>query len=469
MSIPATADGLELAAAIRRGDFSAEELLERVGSRIDAVNPAIRAVVARWEADQAFDPKGPFAGVPLLLKDLLAEVRGTPLTMGSALLRGHICARESAIVGRLRAAGLRPIGRTSVPEFGFLPVTEPRLHGPCRNPWDLERTPGGSSGGAAAAVAAGIVPFAHGTDAGGSLRVPAACCGLFALKPSRGRVAVGTGQEDVLGGMTSEHVISWSVRDSAAVLGATSVSPPPRSLLEVVARDPPPLRIGMMTGAGGFGPVRAECVTAVHEVATLCEALGHEVVAADGAFARAIDLAAFFAALGDFVAHAVHRTVEGLAVELGRRVTAEEVEARTWAVAERGARLDARAMLRAVLLLEATGQALACLFDETGAAVLLTPTLSAPPPRIGHFDAIAPTDVAAFFHAKASLVTFPPLFNVGGQPAMSVPLVWSEEGLPIGTQFAAPIGKDELLLALAGQLERARPWGERRPPLFVSG
>ncbi|MCA9635725.1 MAG: amidase, partial [Myxococcales bacterium] len=357
-SIPAIADGLALAASIRRGELSVEELLARVVERIDAINPAIHAVVARWEADEDFEPRGPFGGVPLLLKDLLAEVPGTPLAMGSALLRGHVCARESPMVRRLRTAGLRPFGRTSVPEFGFLPVTEPHLYGPCRNPWDPARSPGGSSGGAAAAVAAGIVPLAHGTDAGGSLRVPAACCGLFALKPSRGRVIIGEGQDDVLGGLTAEHAITRSVRDSAVFLAASSATPPSNDLLDVVARDPGRLRIGLVRGTGAVGPLHPDCVSAVESAAALCESLGHKVLEVDRVFARTIDLGAFFDALADFVTHAVHRTIEGIGAEIGRRVAPEEVEVRTWAVAEHGARLGARAMLRAALRLEASGQAL---------------------------------------------------------------------------------------------------------------
>ncbi len=464
-----TTSALDLADAVRRGAIAQEALWARVCERIEAVNPALGAVVARWQPEAAPlrpEADAPFVGVPLLLKDLLAEASGTPLTMGSALLREHVCDRDSALVRSLRRAGFRPCGRTSVPEFGYLPVTEPRLYGPCRNPWDLTRSPGGSSGGAAAAVAAGIVPLAHGTDAGGSLRVPASCCGLFSLKPSRGLVELAPAQRDIIGGLTAEHVICRSVRDSAALLAATTSS----ARIDVAAtveRAPPPLRIGYVTHIPGIRDEHPDCVAAVRDAASLCEELGHPVEDFGERFRRAVDVPAFFAALAGFVAVAVHQTVRGLGVDRGRYVTRDEVEPLTWALAERGAQLNARALLDVVTQLRRTGQALDALFAEHPGLVLLTPTLSDLPPKLGSFGPDA-RPLEEIFQEKARLVTFPPLFNVGGQPAVNVPLWWNGASLPIGVQLATTLGGDLPLLSLSAQLERARPWNHRVPPLFVS-
>ncbi|MBX3466356.1 MAG: amidase [Planctomycetes bacterium] len=489
-------DALGLAALVRAGEVTARELVDEALARLDALNPRLNAVVAvraaAARAAAAGPLEGPLAGVPFLLKDLLGAIAGESTTCGSRLWQGHVAACDTELVRRFGRAGLICVGRSSTPELGILPVTEPEAYAPARNPWDLSRTPGGSSGGSAAAVAAGIVPLASGGDGGGSIRIPASCCGLFGLKPSRGRTPTGPEAVEHWQGCAVEHVLTRTVRDSAAVLDATHgpdpgapyVAPPPaRPFLEEVGAPPGRLRIAFtrrpLLPAPGVHP---DCVAAVDEAAALCAELGHEVEEAhpplDGdAFARAFVLMIIGEVAADL--RAAERT-------LGRRVRHGDIEPGTHVLRLLGEAYSAADFALAVRDLKATGRVLAPFFARHD--VLLTPTLATPPlpvgaltprgaeralivtlTRLGAAGALRALGVLERIAATAyAFAAFTAPFNASGQPAMSVPLHASPEGLPIGVQFAARPGEEGLLLRLAGQLEAARPWRGRRPPVHAS-
>ncbi|MCO5168955.1 MAG: amidase [Planctomycetes bacterium] len=488
MSLPdyADHDALGLAALVRAGQVSPRELVDEALARIEATNPrlnavvAVRAAAARSEAQGPLE--GPLAGVPFLVKDLLGALQGESTTCGSRLWRGHAAACDTELVRRWRRAGLIVVGRTSTPELGLLPVTEPEAYGPARNPWDPSRTPGGSSGGSAAMVAAGVVPLASGGDGGGSIRIPASCCGLFGLKPSRGRTPTGPEAVDHWQGCAVEHVLTRSVRDSAAVLDATHgpdpgapyvAPPPPRPFLEEVGAPPGRLRIAFtrrpLLPAPGVHP---ECVAAVDEAAALCAELGHDVEEAhpplDGdAFARAFVMMVIGEAAADL------RAAERV---LGRRVRHGDVEPGTHVLRLLAEAYSAADFALAVRDLKATGRVLAPFFARHD--LLLTPTLATPPlevgaltprgaeralmmalTRLGAAGALRALGVLERLAATAyGFAAFTAPFNASGQPAMSVPLRWTPDGLPVGVQFAARLGEEGTLLRLAAQLEAARPW-----------
>jgi amidase len=489
-------DALGLAQLVRSRQISAEELVAAAIERIEARNPGLNAVVhllderARAEAraiDAAVErTRGPLSGVPFLLKDLLATCIGAPTTESCRLLADTIAVADSELVARYRRAGLVFLGKTNTPEFGILPVTESRLRGPTRNPWDLAFNAGGSSGGSAAAVAAGLVPAAHGSDGGGSIRIPASCCGLFGLKPTRGRNPLGPAVGDVLGGFVQEHVISRSVRDSAALLDATSgadagapYAAPSRSrpFLGEVARDPGRLRIAWTADALLGGDTHPDCRAAVEDAARLCTALGHDVEAAAPALA-ASRLVRTYLIVGTVDAAGMVRAAIARAE---RKARFEDFEPHTWLLATIGSRLGAVEYAEALETARMTGRDMARFHEKFD--VLLTPTMAYPPLRVGQLrvtavqaaliralrtvpvkpalDRILDVLASAAFEATANTM----LFNMTGQPAMSVPLFWSSSGLPIGVQFAGRFGDEATLLRLAAQLETARPWFSRRPPL----
>ena len=486
-------DGLGLAALVRSGQVSAAELLETALARIDALNPALNAVI-RMRREQAraegarIDPAAPFAGVPFVLKDLLATLAGEPTSGGTRLLAELPRPRDSELVRRFRAAGVQIVGRSNTPEFGLMPYTEPLLYGPTRNPWSLAHSPGGSSGGSAAAVAAGLVPLASGGDGGGSIRIPASCCGLFGLKPSRGLTPTGPDLGELWHGFAIEHVLSRSVRDSAAMLDATSgadagapyAAPlPARPFLAEVGADPGRLRIAF-TRLPLFGnaPVHVDCIDALEDAARLLVSLGHEVEEAD----PVLDREACARAFAIVIAAETRAEIEALARLVGRRPHQRDFEAATFSTGLLGRSISAAVYAGAVNTLQLTARKLAPFFARHN--VLLTPTLATPPPRIGALqpsatemrqmrvvnalgagwllDALGAVDQMA--QKTFAFIPFTPLFNATGQPAMSVPLHWNADGLPIGVQFAARFGEDSMLLRLAGQLEAARPWFARRPP-----
>jgi amidase len=484
-------DAVGLAGLVQSKQVSPRELVEAALARIDAVNPRINAVIHRLDeqARRAADgplPEGPFRGVPFLVKDLDGTLAGAPCQMGSRSLRDHVAPRDSELFARYRRAGLVFVGKTNTPEFGILAITEPELHGPTRNPWDRARVPGGSSGGSAAAVAAGVVPVAHGGDGGGSIRIPASCCGLFGLKPTRGRMPLGPDLSEGWHGFVVPHVLSRSVRDSAAFLDATQgpdvgapyVAPPPEGpFLAEVGRPPGVLRVGFTLRSILGKKTDPACARATEEALALLSELGHEV--------REISLPidpeelslAYLSVVAAGTAAAVNET-EGLT---GRRPSPELFEPPTWLLWQVGNALSAVELEEARNKIGRAARAVGQLFESID--VLVTPTLAHPPARVGELGLkphervglaalrrAAPRPVLRAVLrdlAERSLEKTPNtmLFNMTGQPAMSLPLGWSG-GLPIGVQVVGRFGAEATLLRLAAQVEGARPWFDRLPVLL---
>lgn len=485
-------DALGLAGLVRAKEVTPGELLDEALSRVAAWNPKLNAVVRLMEEPARRDiarglPEGPFTGVPFLLKDLMSAVGGVPLSNGSRFLAGFVPTADCELVRRYRAAGLILAGKTSTPELGLLPFTEPELFGPARNPWDLSRTPGGSSGGSAAAVAAGIVPMAHGGDGGGSIRIPASCCGLFGLKPTRGRTPMGPEIGDAWNGFVVEHAVTRSVRDSAALLDATSgpdpgapwyPPAPERPFLEEVTREPGRLRIAVTARPFLGRQVHPDCLRVLGETARLLEGLGHTVEEA----APEIDGEAFALDFVTMLCGEVRAELDEAAERLGRSPALGELEAATHALRLLGGSIRAGEYDAAVRRLRLAGRRVGTFFE--GRDVLMTPTLASPPVPVGALqlrpaEKIAAKSMAALragwllravgiLEATAKktfdFIPFTPPFNVSGQPAMSVPLGSSAEGLPVGVHFVGRFADEATLFRLAGQLERARPWASRRPP-----
>lgn len=463
-------DATAQAELVAAGEVTARELAEQSIARIEKLDGSVNAVIHR-RFERAMDeieaglPAGPFRGVPFVIKDLFADSAGDPAHHGNRALRdaGWTAQQDSWLVTRLRAAGFAFLGRTNTPEFGLVPVTEPLAYGPCRNPWDLSRSPGGSSGGSAAAVASGMVPVAHASDGGGSIRIPASMCGLVGLKPSRGRTTLGPdGDESAL---AVQHVVARSVRDTAALLdvlrgpgpGDMVIAPsPPRSYVSELKVRPARLRVGILDSSPG-GPVDPECQAAVKTAAGLLEHLGH-VVSDDH---PQIDLDASRRFGSRWVVNTRMR-LNWLAGLLGREVTADDVEPLTWAMASVGQQLSGIDYAAAV----AAGSALNRRFGGWWQHhdLLITPTLGQLPPLIGELEP-PPDDPFATQERTGWLVPFTTHFNVTGQPAISLPLHVSRAGLPVGVQIVAAYGREDLLIQVAAQLEDAAPWADRRPEL----
>jgi len=465
-------DGLGLAELIRTKEVTAEEVLAATLERIDARNPAINAVVTRMDeqaraAIRAGLPDGPFKGVPHLLKDLGALYTGVVTSYGSRLFADYIADHDSEIVTRMKRAGLVIVGKSNTPEMGIAPSTEPRLHGVTRNPWSLDHSAGGSSGGAAAAVAAGMLPMAHATDGGGSIRIPASACGLFGLKPTRARNPMGPDAGEGWSGASIGHAVTWTVRDSAALLDATSgpdvgdpywAPPPARPFLQEVGRDPGRLRIALTTAPWIEGPVDPECADAARAAARLCESLGHHIEEAR----PQIDEAAWLKSTLVIVTASLTFTLETRAAALGRALKSDDVERITWERVELGKTFSAADYARAIHTVHRTGRAVARFLERYD--VLITPTMAKPPHPLGVLSLSSP-DSAAFMAGRSASVGFTSLFNSSGHPAMSVPLAMSRSGLPLGVQFVARFGDEATLFRLASQLEAAQPWKDRRPRL----
>jgi amidase len=463
-------DATAQAELVRRKEVKPLELVDAAIERIERLNPILNAVVTpMYEQARATAagklPKGPFTGVPFLIKDIVASYAGVRMTLGSSFLRNFVPTTDSELVMRLKRAGLIILGKTNTPELGTLPTTEPRLFGPTRNPWDTGRITGGSSGGSAAAVAAGLVAMAHANDGGGSIRIPASCCGVFGLKPTRARNPLGPNFGDMMSGMIVEHAITRTVRDSATLLDATSgpdlgdpywAPPPKRPFLKEVGAAPGRLRIAFTTKAATGVPVHADCVKAVRDAAALCADLGHEVVeiapVVDGKLVGRAFMLVWSAGCA--------WTIDGAALALGRKATPDEFEPGTWVMYEIGQKQSASAYLQAVSMLQVIARAVARFFVDHD--ILLTPTLAEPPLPIGSFDAPLEDPLQAQRRA-AAFCPFTPICNVTGQPAMSMPLLWNSDGLPIGTHFIGRFGDEATLFRLAAQLEVARPWANRRP------
>ena len=486
-------DGLGMAALVRAGQLTAAELCAAAIARAEAVNPRLNAVVhplyepARQRAAAGL-PVGPFGGVPFLLKDFGAQYAGAPHTSGSRALRHFVPAEDAELVRRWQVAGLNILGKTNTPEFALMGVTEPALFGPARNPWHLGHTPGGSSGGAAAAVAAGIVPVAGAGDGGGSIRIPAACCGLFGLKPSRGRVPTGPEQGEKWQGAAVEHVLSRSVRDSAAMLDATQgpdvgapyfLPAPVRPYLEEVSRPPGRLRIAFSLGHPLGRTLHPECATAVREAAKLLESLGHDVeevpLPFDGRAVASAFLMLYFGETGASIA--------SLAKVLGRPARPADVEPTTWLLGLLGRTYSAADFAAARHTWNDSARRMGR-FHQTH-DLLLTPTLATPPVRVGELQPTRTEQtllklvntfglgglirrsgiVEKLAEQSLEKTPYTQVANLTGQPAMSVPLHWTAAGLPCGVQFIAPFGGEDTLFRLAGQLEQARPWFDQRPAL----
>ncbi len=474
----ATLDATAQAELVRRGEVQPIELVDAAIARIEQLNPRLNAVItptfekARAQARGAV-PDGPFRGVPFLLKDLGAHSAGDPFHGGMRLLRdaGWVAPHDTYFAARLRAAGFVFLGKTNTPELGLLPTTEPEAYGATHNPWDPARSPGGSSGGAAAAVASGMVPVAHATDGGGSIRIPAAHCGLVGLKPSRGRVSFGPDAGERWGGFSCENSVTHSIRDAAAILdvlagvmpGDPYAAPSPRRPFSAeVGAAPGRLRVGLMTIAPGGMPVHPACVDAAREGARLLGDLGHAV---EDSYPEALRDPEATRAFVRVVACSVARMLDAWGEKLGRTVGAADVEPLTWAVAELGRQASAREYLGAVEFVHAQGRRLAGWW-QGGFDLLLTPTAAEPPPRLGEMASSADDPLSGFLRA-APFSTFTAPFNVSGQPAISLPLFWSADGLPIGVHLVAPYGREDLLLRVAAQLEQAKPWAARRPEIHA--
>jgi amidase len=465
-------DATAQAELVRTKQVSPAELVADAITRIEKLNPQLNAVIHelfdRARTAAAALPDGPFRGVPFLLKDLGAELAGTPMHEGSDFAGDYTSTVTQHLTQRYLDAGFVICGKTNTPELGILPTAEPRRYGPSRNPWNTDHSTGGSSGGSAAAVASGMVPASHANDGGGSIRIPASCCGLVGLKPTRGRNSLAPQYGDLMGGLVCEHVVTRSVRDSAAILDATAGpvpgdpywAPPPRgpSFSAAAASAPALLRIAVMTSSPSGTDVHPDCVEAARSAAALCESLGHrlEETTID------VDADAF---LGHFVNAWAAGNAWALADwehRLGRAATDGEVEPLTWELVQLGRSLNAGQYLTAVQGLQRITRQIAAAFEQFD--VLLTPTLGEPPAPLGTFDSPPGEPLVGLFRA-AAYVPFTPPFNVTGQPAISLPLHWNDSGLPIGVQFAGRFGDEETLLSLAAQLEQAAPWAARRPPV----
>lgn len=469
-------DATAQAELVRKGEVKPIELIEAAIARIEKVNPAINAVVTPMydlarEAAQKELPQGAFTGVPFLLKDLFPAYAGVKLSSGSAFLKDYIPTYDSELVARYKKAGLIVVGKTNTPEFGLLPTTEPALFGACRNPWDTTRTTGGSSGGSAAAVAAGLVPMAHANDGGGSIRIPAACCGLFGLKPTRGRNPMGPDVGETPGGLVVEHAVTRSVRDSAALLDATAgagvgdpyyATPPARPFLAEVGADPGKLRIAFTTKSLTGVEIAPDCIKAVDAAVKLCQDLGHHVEEASPTDDIDGDLLnqAFFAVWSSVCA----AVLNGWSRRTGKRLKEEYFEPLTWALSQMGLGVSAPDLILSIFHFQQVSRQVARFMLNYD--VYLTPTLGEPPVVLGSFDSTPDNPLAGMFRS-AQFVPYTPLNNITGQPAMSMPLYWNEQGLPIGTHFVGRYGDEATLFRLAAQLEAACPWAHRRPSVFA--
>ena len=485
-------DALALAEAVRGGHVTALELLELALARLEALNPRINAVVHRMEEDArraaAAPTPGPFCGVPFLAKDLASMYAGHPTSAGSRFLRDHVVTWDSELARRVKATGVSVFGKTNTPEWGLQPITEPELWGPTLNPWNPERSPGGSSGGTGAAIAAGIVPMGGGGDGGGSIRIPASCCGLFGLKPSRGRTPTGPRRGQFWRGASVEHVLTRSVRDSAAMLDAThgpdpgvafEIPAPDGPWLAEVELDPGPLRIAYTTIPCVGTEVHQDCIDAVTDAAALLTSLGHDVVEDH----VAIDGEAFARNFLTVVAGELGADIGEAAAAVGRRPRRHELEPATWALGLISNALSAQDFAASLRRMEVMARDVGDFFEKYD--IVLTPTVSVPPPPLGTVGPSASERAQLKFvgmfgsgrlvkaaglideAAKSALDFIPwtPVYNITGHPAMSVPLYWNDEGLPIGVHFVGRFAREDTLFRLAGQLERARPWFDRLSPM----
>ena len=483
-------DAIALGELIRKSDISPTEILDITIQRIEEFNPKLNAVIhkmydqatetaknwiAEIRAGKASDVV--FCGVPFLLKDLLAECKGSPFVEGSQAVKGYVSKLDSELVRRQKASGLVIVGKTNTPEFGAMPTTEPALYGPTANPWDQRLTPGGSSGGSAAAVAAGIVPMAHGNDGGGSIRIPSSCCGLFGLKPTRGRNPLGPLFGDIGSGIVHEHALTRSVRDSAALLDMTSgpdIGDPyyaphkEQSFSEEVRAKVDRLKIGFLSsvpdGWHGEKALHPDCAAAVKDAAYLCSSLGHivEEIAPDELSHPGI-LEAFSCVFSCFIGHVVAYWER----ELGKKIREDELDPVTWGRYQAASDKTGAEYLVAVEEIQRFSRKVARWYHDEDYDLLLSPTMRIPPTKLGELK-WTPESSEKWIEVVQSFGTFTRIQNLTGQPAMSVPLFWNQDGVPIGVQFAARFGDEATLFRLAAQLEQERPWANRKPLIHCS-
>ncbi|MFM8481328.1 MAG: amidase [Gammaproteobacteria bacterium] len=463
-------DATGLAELVRRGKISPAELLERSIKRMDKLNPVINAVTLRHdelarESLTMLDRETPFAGVPFLLKDLAVAMAGTRITNGSRFFAGMQLDHDGELVRRFRAAGLVIVGKAASPELGLTTTTESAANGLVRNPWNLGLTAGGSSGGSAAAVAAGLVPIAHASDGGGSIRIPAAACGLFGLKPSRGRVPFPIRRYQGWAGLSTHFAVTRSVRDAARLLDAVAgpeagaafmAAPRGGEFLAATRQRQRPLRIARLPAPLSGTPVDPQCERAVDLAVEACRKLGHKVEVAT----PAIDFKAYNAAFGTVVAVNTRATLNDREKQLGRACTPQDVEPVTWFIAEAGRQIDALTYAAACETFDQTARQSAAFFADWD--LLLSPTLAKPPVPLGVLS-LSPKDFQQYSTEVSLFSPYASLANVTGQPAMSLPLAESSVGMPIGVMFLGRYAEESTLLGLASALERELPWRERRP------
>lgn len=472
-------DATAQAELVRNGDASPLELVDDAINRIEKLNPELNAVIHPLfdrgrDAARGELPDGPFRGVPMVLKDLDGTLAGEPCHYGNKLLKeiGYRADVDSYLFEKFRDAGFVFVGKTNTPELGLMPTTEPEAYGPTRNPWHTDHSTGGSSGGSAAAVASGMVPVGHAGDGGGSIRIPSSACGLFGMKPSRGRSSLGPAEGESWAGLVVRFAVTHSVRDSAAMLDAVqgtmpgdpyTAPPPSRPYLQEVGADPGALRIGILTDApAAMAHTNSECRAAAEDAGRLLESLGHTVEPSCPAALHEDGLLEQFMAV---LAAGVGVDFANLAAKAGRPVTPDDVEPLTWAYYEMAQDTTSTMYVEALNKAHAWSRRLASWWAD-GFDLLLTPTMAEPPAELGFIVAPPDNPLEGAVRALPSAAYTAP-FNVSGQPAMSVPLYFAASGLPIGVQFAAAFGGEDLLFRVAAQLETARPWANRRPPIHA--
>ena len=467
-------DAVDQAALVKNGEVTPLELLDAAIERIERIDPVLNAVVIRWfeharDTARADLPAGPFRGVPFLIKDLYATYAGQTISNGNVALKNEkmISTADTTLVSRYRAAGLVTAGRTNSPELGSVPTTEPVAWGATHNPWDTTRSPGGSSGGSAAAVASGMVPFAHASDGGGSIRIPASCCGLVGLKPSQGRITIGPIRDE--SGLSVELCVSRTVRDTATLLdavrgpgvGDTVIAPAPvRPYVEEVGAEPGRLRIGMLDHHPQGGNVAPECSAAARSVGTLLESLGHSV---EEAWPAALDDATLRERFAELWCTNMAVGLRRISEQLGRPLAEDEFQPMNRAQAELASHVTA---VDYALALSATShfrRALQAWWAD-GWDLLLTPTVAELPLPLGTI-ANNPEHSLDVVERAFRFIPFTPAYNMSGQPAINVPVEWTDAGLPVGVQLVAAYAREDVLLRVASQLEVAKPWAHRTPEI----
>ena len=470
-------DGLGLAELVAKKEIAPKELLDAALQAIAKVNPKLNAILQTLPEMAAAEIRdglgqGPFAGVPFLIKELLLQAKNVRSDMGSKLAQGLVAPQDSELMARFRRAGLMLVGTTQTPELGYNPTTETTLFGPVHNPWDLARSAGGSSGGSGAAVAAGIVPLAHASDGGGSIRIPASCNGLVGLKPTRDRVPTGPDYADPLCGLAIEFAVTRSVRDAAALLDAVAGPdigapghpvPPTRPFRQEVGTPPGRLRIAWTTTPASGEKIDPECVKAIHQTVSLLEELGHTLIEDRPHY----DWETFLQNVHVIWTSFTTSSVNAIAAALNRKPGPDNLEAVTLACYEDGKRYTAVDLLSAMAHGNILSREVGRFFETVD--VLVTPTIARVPAPLGELNQDRKGMTAMDWTRQVfAYVPFTPLFNSTGQPAISLPLHWSVTGLPVGVQFAGRFGDESTLLRLASQLEQARPWADKRPPVHAA-